>query len=304
MVVGRPTVWRSGNASPRDRGDLARAGRIRRPAGRASDVALMTVTVARRIRITPVTTEALGSFLAREWLVTNGLGGYASSTVAGVNTRRYHGILVAALPNPLGRLGRLSQVEARVVTPDGDAVMLSGEERVGGRLEVPSARWLAEFRLERGLPVWEYRLPGVTIEKRCVLPHRQNTVHLTYRILEADGYVQLELTPLVHFRGYEAPVNAPHLEPYRFTIAEGYYEIEAGELPPLRLAVRGGEAQFLGEARRADDFIYRVEEARGYEYEGALWSPGHFQMTLGAQESASLTASTETPEVMNALAPD
>jgi predicted glycogen debranching enzyme len=264
----------------------------------------MTVTVARRIRVSPVETEALGSFLAREWLVTNGLGGYASSTVAGVNTRRYHGILVAALPNPLGRMVMLSQIEERVVTPDGDAVMLSGEERVGGRLEVPSARWLAEFRLERGLPVWEYRLPGVTIEKRCVLPHRQNTVHLTYRILEADGYVQLELTPLVHFRGYEAPVNAPHLEPYRFTIAEGYYEIEAGELPPLRLAVRGGEAQFLGEAQRADDFIYRVEEARGYEYEGALWSPGHFQITLGERESASLIASTEKPEVMNALSPD
>src|SRR5688572_9273093 len=264
----------------------------------------MTVAVARRIRVSPVETEALGSFLAREWLITNGLGGYASSTVAGVNTRRYHGILVAALPNPLGRMVMLNQVEERVVTPQGDLLMLSGEERVGGRLEVPSARWLAEFRLERGLPVWEYRLPGVTIEKRCVLPHRQNTVHLTYRILEADGYVQLELTPLVHFRGYEAPVNAPHLEPYGFTIAERHYEIEAGELPPLRLAVRGGDAQFLGEAQRADDFIYRVEEARGYEYEGALWSPGHFQMTLGAQESVLLIASTETPEVMNALSPE
>ncbi|MGQ0713946.1 MAG: amylo-alpha-1,6-glucosidase [Gemmatimonadaceae bacterium] len=263
----------------------------------------MTTTVARRIRVAPVETEALGSFLAREWLVTNGLGGYASSTVAGVNTRRYHGVLVAALPNPYGRMVMLSHVVERVVTAGGDAIVLSGEERVGGRLEVPSVRWLAEFRLDRGLPVWEYRLPGVTIEKRCLLPHRQNTVHLTYRVLEADGYVQLELSPLVHFRSYEAPVSTPHLEPYRLTVADAHHEITAGELPPLRLSIQGGDAQFVAEPRRADDFIFRVEEARGYEYSGALWSPGHFHMTLAADESAALVASTESPEVMNALTP-
>jgi predicted glycogen debranching enzyme len=263
----------------------------------------MTVAVARRIRVTPVETDALGNFLAREWLVTNGLGGYASSTVAGINTRRYHGILVAALPNPLGRMVMLSHVGERVVTRDGTDVMLGGEERVGGRLEVPSARWLTEFRLERGLPVWEYQLPDATIEKRCVLPHRQNTVYLTYRILHADGPVRLELSPLVHFRGYEAPVNAPHLEPYRFTVAEGYHEIQAGELPPLRISVRGEDVQFLAEPGRADDFVYRVEESRGYEYEGALWSPGRFQVTLGPQDTVSLIASTEMVEVMNALAP-
>src|SRR5687768_12920041 len=200
----------------------------------------MTVAVARRIRVSPIETEALGSFLAREWLVTNGLGGFASSTVAGVNTRRYHGVLVAALPNPLGRMVMLSHVAERVITPNGDAIVLSGEERVGGRLEVPSARWLSEFRLERGLPVWEYQLSGVTIEKRCVMPHRQNTVYLTYRVLQADGPIQLELTPLVHFRGYESPVNTPHPESYRFTVAEGYHEIAVKDLPPLRLTVRGG----------------------------------------------------------------
>jgi predicted glycogen debranching enzyme len=264
----------------------------------------MTTAVARRIRVSPVESEALGSFLAREWLVTNGLGGYASSTVAGVNTRRYHGALVAALPNPYGRTVMLSDVGERVVTPGGESIALSGEERVGGRLEVPSARWLAEFRLDRGLPVWEYRLPGVTIEKRCVMPYRQNTAYLTFRILEADGYVQIELAPFVHFRNHEAPVSTPHPESYKLTVAEGHHEIAAGELPPLRVAVRGGDAQFVAEPRRADDFIFRVEEARGYEYSGALWSPGRFHMTLARDESACLIASTESPEVMNALTPE
>jgi predicted glycogen debranching enzyme len=263
----------------------------------------MTVAVARRIRVSPVETEALGSFLAREWLVTNGLGGYASSTVAGVNTRRYHGILVAALPNPLGRMVMLSHVVERVITPGGDELVISGEERVGGRLEVPSSRWLSEFRLERGLPVWEYHLPGVTLEKRCVMPYRQNTVHVTYRVLKAEGPVRLELTPLVQFRGYESPVSAPHPEPYRLSIAEGYQEIEAKDLPPLRLAVRGGESEFRAGPERVDGFLYRVEEARGYEFDGALWSPGSFRVVLDAQDGASLLASTERPEVMQALTP-
>jgi predicted glycogen debranching enzyme len=213
-------------------------------------------------------------------------------------------VLVAALPNPLGRMVMLSHVGERVVLADGTAFTISGEERVGGRLEVPSAQWLGEFRLDRGLPVWEYHLPGVTLEKRCLLPHRQNTVLITYRLVEGDVAIQLELSPLLHFRGYEAPVNTPHLEPYRLTIAEGYLEIEAGELPPLRLAVRGDDEQFVPEPQRADDYLYRVEEARGYEFEGALWSPGRFQLTLAPERTASLTASTETPEVMTAVSTD
>ena len=263
----------------------------------------MTTSIARRIRVTPVETEALGSFLAREWLVTNGLGGYASGTIAGVNTRRYHGVLVAALPNPIGRMVMLSHVAERVIMPDGEVIAISGEERAGGRLEVPSARWLSEFRLERGLPVWEYRLPGITIEKRCVLPHRQNTVHLTYRVLEAEEAFQLLLRPLVHFRGYESPVNAPHPEPYRFTMAEGYHEIEANDLPPLRFTIHGGKAEFIADPERVDDFLYRVEEARGYEFDGALWSAGALRVTLAAQEQTSFIASTERPEVMLALTP-
>jgi predicted glycogen debranching enzyme len=261
----------------------------------------MTTAVARRIHVAPVEADALGSFLAREWLITNGLGGYASSSVAGINTRRYHGVLVSALPNPLGRMVMLSHVGESVVMPDGRHVMLSGEERTGGRLEVPSAQWLREFRLEHGLPVWEYDLGDVRIEKRCLLPHRQNTVFVMYRVLESDEEIELRLSPLVHFRGYEAPVNSPHLEPYTFTVAEDHYEINAGELPPLRLAVRGRDAQFVADPSYADDFLYRVEEARGYEYEGGLWTPGRFHVPLTAQDSVSFVASTETPEIMNAL---
>src|SRR5213593_4533976 len=105
--------------------------------------------------------------VTREWLVTNGLGGYASGTVAGVASRRYHGLLIAALPNPLGRRVMLNHLSELVRLPDGNTVLLGGEERIGG-LALPGAAHLTEFRLETGLPVWRYEVGGVAIEK-CVL---------------------------------------------------------------------------------------------------------------------------------------
>src|SRR6187455_2357069 len=94
---------------------------------------------------------------AREWLVTNGLGGYASGTVGGVATRRYHGLLIAALPAPLGRLMMLNHLAERLVLPGGNRARLGGLEREG-ELDVPSAAALVEFRLEEGMPVWRYEL--------------------------------------------------------------------------------------------------------------------------------------------------
>ena len=92
--------------------------------------------------------------LTREWLLTNGLGGYASGTVGGVPTRRYHGTLIAALPAPLGRTMMLSYLSERVLFADGTIVAIGGEERKDTELAMPTATALEEFRLEAGLPVW------------------------------------------------------------------------------------------------------------------------------------------------------
>src|SRR5213082_1976550 len=88
--------------------------------------------------------------VTREWLVTNGLGGYASGTVAGVTTRRYHGLLVAALPAPLGRVVMFNHLSERYVAADGTVYEFGKEESVGGELDA-HAEHLTEFRLEAGL---------------------------------------------------------------------------------------------------------------------------------------------------------
>ena len=106
--------------------------------------------------------------LTREWLVTNGLGGYAAGTISGIPTRRYHGFLVAALPAPFGRMMLLPQLSEQLRLADGTIVQLGGEERVGGALQLYGAPYFSEFRLERGLPIWRYKVGGAVLEN-CLL---------------------------------------------------------------------------------------------------------------------------------------
>src|SRR3989449_9129230 len=89
--------------------------------------------------------------LDREWLVTNGLGGYASGTVSGAITRRYHGLLVAALQAPLGRMVMFSHLSEHLRFGEEDVVSLGGEERAGGQLNLHGADFLREFRVAGGL---------------------------------------------------------------------------------------------------------------------------------------------------------
>ena len=232
------------------------------------------------------------TLLAREWLVTNGLGGYASGTVCGIPTRRFHGLLVAALPPPLGRTMTLHHLGEEVQLPDGSSRALGAEARGA---ELPAglgADLLQEFRLEDGLPAWVYEAGNAVIEKRVLLPHRQNTVLVSYRLVGGKA-ARLRLRPGIHFRGHEAPLNTPRIRPYELSVIEDRYEISGGPgLPTLRLRVAGA-ATFTPAARSIPEVAYRVEEARGYDARGELWSPGFFEIALAAGTEATLLASTE-----------
>ncbi len=219
-----------------------------------------------------------------EWLVTNGLGGYASGTVAGLNTRRYHGLLVAALPNPLGRVVMLSRIEERVQRADGTSARLDVEERTDG-LHAQSARHVAEFRLEAGLPVWRYALDGIEIEKRVLMAHGQNTVYVRYTLLAGEEPVALALRPAVHFRSYEAPVSTPSSARYHLVDDGEHITLSAGDGPCVRFDVVGENSTFELRRERIDGVVYRLERARGYDFEGALWSPGEFGDGADAEDA-------------------
>jgi len=250
----------------------------------------------------PFTDEELHRSVETEWLVTNGLGGYASCSVSGVPTRVFHGYLIAALPSPLGRTMMLNDILEEVVFADGSRVALHGLLRLD-KDERDCAKHLASFHLDAGLPVWSYECNGVTLEKRLVMPHRENTVYVSYRLTHATAPVELRLRPAVNMREHEAPVNSP-IEDYTVTIRKDRYELKAdGDLPPLRMSVLGKDASFSMDPRRITDVVYEIERSRGYTWHGDLWSPGYFSISIDLSQEASLVASTEGWEVMRALNP-
>jgi predicted glycogen debranching enzyme len=243
--------------------------------------------------------------LTREWLVTNGLGGYASGTVSGAVTRRYHGLLIAALPGPLGRIVMWNHVSEFLRFSDDDVISLGAEERAGGQLDLKSADYLTEFRLEDGLPVWTYHVREVVVEKRVLLPHLQNTVHVSYQVISKGKPPRLELRPAFHFRNHEAPVDSDLGAPYKLTAVDGRYEIAASrrKLPALRMQLDGRESAFTIAPAKIPQIVYRIEQQRGYSYEGELWSPGFFRVDLTEQSTATLIGSTEPWDIINVLSP-
>ncbi|MBI1849474.1 MAG: glycogen debranching enzyme family protein [Planctomycetes bacterium] len=244
----------------------------------------------------------LDTLFAQEWLVTNGLGGYAAGTVYGINTRRYHGLLIAALPTPHGRVLMLSHLRERVRFGDRKHVTISTQEYATRPLDVESLNVLSEFRLENGLPVWRYDVRGIVFEKRVLLVYRQNTVHVQYRVLSGDEPLRLSVRPSVHFRFHEASVTEPTQGPYSLTMNEDRYELRGGgNFPPLRFQVHGERAEFTVKVKEVKDVFYRVEQRRGYESTGVLWSPGYFRVDLKPGGAATLVASTESWDTIAAL---
>ncbi len=244
--------------------------------------------------------------LNREWIVTNGLGGYASGTISGAVTRRYHGLLIAALPAPHGRVVMWSHVSEFLRFGPKDIVSLGGEERAGGQLDLQGADFLREFRLEDGLPVWTFHVRDIVLEKRVLLPHLQNTVHLTYRVLSGQSKPRLELRPAFHFRHHETSVDVGKAGPYKLTSVGDRYEISAPRgrgLPPLRMKLCQRDSAFTISAKAIHQVLYRTEQSRGYAYEGDLWSPGYFHVDLENTDSVTLVGSTEDWDIIEVLGP-
>ena len=244
--------------------------------------------------------------LTEEWLVTNGLGGFSSGTLSGIATRRYHGLLVAALPAPLGRTVMLSHLQEVLIFNNGERVNLTEQEITNTHLEFGALRRLTSFQLEMGLPVWRYDINGLVLEKRLFMPYQQNTVHVCYRVLESEEPVRLELRPAVHYRPQEAAVDTMAVAPndYVLSVHEDFYELKGKDFPSLFLKTDGAETSFTIDRRRCNDIFFRLEAARGYSAVGEYWSPGAFKLPLEAGGHVTFSCSTETPATLRLLPPE
>ncbi|MBS0659320.1 MAG: glycogen debranching enzyme N-terminal domain-containing protein [Verrucomicrobia bacterium] len=259
-------------------------------------------TPLRQVDLTSLDHPSPHDRLRLEWLVTNGLGGYASGCVSGAVARRYHGLLVAALPDPFGRVVLLNQLSEHLHLPDGDIHPLEVAAESGRASE--NALRLEGFRLELGLPVWTYRLGQIELERRLFLVHGQNTVHVRYELLSPHPPVTLSLRPAVQFRGHEQDVEALPAD-YSLLVQGQRCEIAAPHLPfPLRLSLFGAPLRLHYEGGSQREATYAIEAERGYRSRGQLWSPGALACSLTHGRPVTLVASGEEWATILALSPE
>ncbi len=251
------------------------------------------------IRFGPETCGDVEAASRREWLETNGLGGFASSTLIGLNTRRYHGLLVAAMRPPAGRLLLLAKLDETLVLA-GRRYEL-GVNRYPGAVHPQGQRYLVEFRLDP-FPVFTYEVEGVRIEKSVFMLHGRNATAVTYALrgpaaaAVAPTQCALELRPLIAFRDYHALTHRNESLDARVALEPGRASLAPYPgLPTLHLAHDAENATPSGEWYLS--FEYPEETARGFDHLEDLFQPLVLTFDLGRRPSACVIASTEPLEV-------
>ncbi len=226
----------------------------------------------------------------REWLCTNGLGGFASGTIAGTLTRRYHGLLVAALTPPLGRTLVVAKLEENVAY-DGGTWALGANRWADGTLAPHGFRDLERFRLDGTTPVWTYACGDALLEKRVWMEPGANTTYIRYQLLRASSPLALALRALVNHRDYHATTHADGWQ-MQVTTVEGGLRVRAFDgAAPLLMLAPGAEAEAAHAWYRR--FALPRERERGLDAEDDHLHAGTFRATLRAGEALTVVLSTE-----------
>lgn len=247
--------------------------------------------------------NACGSFeviKSREWLVTNAIGGYASSTVSGMNSRRYHGLLVAATAPPIGRLVMLSKLEEALII-DGERIELSTNVYGDDVVHPSGFKHLKDFRLDP-FPVSTYSCSGCTIEKSIFMIRGENTTVIEYVLTDPGEAkdISLEVRPLIAFRDYHATTHENGDLNGSYVETPGSIRLKPySGLPDLFLAHNADEVLKDGYWYR--NFEYQEERSRGLDHREDLFSPLAFRTSLNGKIRFTIIASTEERLVTNAV---
>src|SRR5688500_3819022 len=234
--------------------------------------------------------------LKKEWLVANGIGGYASSTVTGANTRRYHGLLVAALNPPVERTVLLAKLDEEAEI-DGRTFYLGSNEYPDDKIHPGGYVHIEEFRLQLGIPSTLYRLGDATLLKTVWMEHGQNTSYVRYTYAEGEAECHLTLYPMCNYRDYHAITRGARDWEFGVEPLEGGCKITAlQDAIPYWLTTHP-QAEHTPSGVWYWNFVYRAEVERGFEGREDLYVPGVLRHTLQPGESLTLIASTEPPEV-------
>jgi predicted glycogen debranching enzyme len=227
---------------------------------------------------------------AKEWLITNGLGGYASSTVIGTNTRKYHGLLVASMNPPVERVVLLSSLDEELYTEDG--VHKLAVHRYPGTIYPNGNEYLKSFSVKT-MPDFLYNACGLIIRKRILMLNGENTTIVKYDIENPKKkQAFLKILPLVNSRSIHHLTKASHI----FFTQESEKNNTLIKTSNLQFGLIS-DMQYQADEHWYYDFEYEVELSRGYPYHEDNFNPGYFELEINEKHcSCFVIASTESAE--------
>jgi len=226
----------------------------------------------------------------REWLVTNGIGGFASGTVAGVLTRRYHGLLVAALKPPLGRTLLVAKL-GELAEYDGQSYPLDTNRWAGGALDPQGYRLIERFRLEGATPVWGFACADAVLEKRVWMQQGANTTYVRYTLVRASRPLELKVKALVNYRDYHSSTHAGDWRMNIEPVQHGLRVDAFSGATPFYLLSADASAEPAHDWHR--NFDLAVARYRGLDDHEDHLHAGTFGMKLQPGDSVTIVASTE-----------
>src|SRR5919108_5083925 len=233
----------------------------------------------------------------REWLCVNGVGGFASGTIAGTHTRRYHGLLVAALDPPLGRT-LLAAAAHETVTYADQEYPLATARWLTGALDPTGYRLIERFRLDGTTPVWTYALADALLEKRVWMEPGANTTYVRWRLLRAAKPARLAVRVLVNYRDYHATTRAgTWLMDVTRAVGGGRGTAFDGARPLLVLA---GGADVAPTHTWYRDFDLTRERERGLDHVDDHLHAATFEAQLPAGAELTLVISAEAEPSLHA----
>lgn len=245
-----------------------------------------------------LTTQNFDRAIRHEWIETNGVGGYASSTIIGAHTRRYHGLLVAATASPYGRMVLLSKLDETVLA--GGQRYELGCNKYPGAIHPQGQRYLHTFYRDL-FPVFYYRAGNVLLRKTVAALNGENTTLVTYEVLQAPEPITLELQPLVAARDFHHLTRANDYIRRKPAFDGENFAVKPYEgVPEIFISVPG--STFLEKPEWYFDFEYLAERERGLNYREDLFSYGTLIVKLKDGEKIGVTISTASPAGRNPFA--
>jgi predicted glycogen debranching enzyme len=235
----------------------------------------------------------------REWLVTNGLGGFASGTVAGSATRRYHGLLVAALHPPVGRTQLVAALD-ETAHYAGSEYALATHRWADGGVDPKGFQLVESFSLEGTIPVWRYAVADALLEKRVWMRHGENTTYIQYTLLRGSPSLELNLKALVNYRDFHSSTHAGNWRMKIEAIERGAKVIAFEGAVPFYLRSAEASAELHHEWYRA--CYFSQERARGLDDNEDHLFAANFHAALTAGSSVSIVVSTEENASLDARA--